>query len=323
MAVSRQTVPAWQRGKVASWLVTTDHKRIGILYISTSLVFFVLAGMMALAFRIQLAQANADVIGADRYNELITIHGTAMVFLVVVPLLAGFANYLVPLMIGARDVAFPRLNALSYWLFVLGGVVLMLSFFAEGGASKAGWTLYPPLSVQAAGQRRRSADPLAAHPHGLVPRRRDQLHRDHPQPADARDELGAPAAVRLVDRDLRGDPRRDPARALGGTDAAPPRPRSVDRAMGRSDELLQSRGGRLGGALPARVLVLRAPRGVRDHPACVRDHLGGPPGLRAQADLRLQGDRRLDRGDRVLLDARVGAPHVHGRASRSRCRPSS
>jgi cytochrome c oxidase subunit 1 len=144
-------VPGWQRGKVASWLVTTDHKRIGILYISTSLVFFVLAGLMALVFRLQLSQANADVLGADRYNELVTIHGTAMVFLVIVPILTGFANVLVPLMIGARDVAFPRLNAASYWLFLLGGTVLMLSFFADGGAAKAGWTIYPPLSTQAAG----------------------------------------------------------------------------------------------------------------------------------------------------------------------------
>jgi cytochrome c oxidase subunit 1 len=143
--------PAWQRGKIASWLVTTDHKRIGILYIGTSLFFFALAGLMAMVMRIQLAQANADVIGADRYNELVTIHGTAMVFLVVVPILAGFGNFLVPLMIGARDVAFPRLNALSYWLFFLGGTVLMLSFFADGGAAKAGWTGYPPLSTEAPG----------------------------------------------------------------------------------------------------------------------------------------------------------------------------
>ena len=151
MAARAETVPAWQRGKVASWLVTTDHKRIGILYISTALVFFILAGLMSLAVRLQLSQANAEVLSPDRYNELITIHGTAMVFLVVVPLLAGLANYLVPLMIGARDVAFPRLNALSYWLFFLGGAVMMLSFFAKGGAAQAGWTAYPPLSTQAPG----------------------------------------------------------------------------------------------------------------------------------------------------------------------------
>jgi cytochrome c oxidase subunit I len=144
-------VPAWQRGRVTSWLVTTDHKRIGVLYISTSIVFLVLAGLMALVMRLQLAQANADVVSAEHYNELVTIHGTSMVFLVGVPILAGFGNFLVPLMIGARDVAFPRLNALSYWLFLLGGIVLMLSFFAEGGAGQAGWTLYPPLSAQQPG----------------------------------------------------------------------------------------------------------------------------------------------------------------------------
>jgi cytochrome c oxidase subunit I len=146
-----ETAPAWQRGRVASWLVTTDHKRIGILYISTSLVFFCLAGLMALVFRIQLSQADAGVLSPQHYNELITIHGTAMIFLVSVPLLVGFANYLVPLMIGAADVAFPRLNALSYWLFLLGGTILMLSFFANGGAAQAGWTAYPPLSEQTPG----------------------------------------------------------------------------------------------------------------------------------------------------------------------------
>jgi cytochrome c oxidase subunit 1 len=136
---------------MASWLVTTDHKRIGILYISTSVVFLVLAGLMALVMRTQLAQANEDLISAQHYNQLFTIHGTTMVFLVGVPVLAGFANYLVPLMIGAEDMAFPRLNALSYWFYFLGGAVLMLSFFAHGGAGQAGWTLYPPLSEQQPG----------------------------------------------------------------------------------------------------------------------------------------------------------------------------
>jgi len=151
VAARAETTPAWQRGKIASWLVTTDHKRIGILYVATALVFFVLAGLMAMLVRLQLSQADAAVLGPERYNELVTIHGTAMIFLVVVPILAGLGNYLVPLMIGARDVAFPRVNALSYWLFALGGVVLMLSFFADGGAAQAGWTSYPPLSTGSPG----------------------------------------------------------------------------------------------------------------------------------------------------------------------------
>ncbi len=153
-ARAERPIPAWQRGRFASWLVTVDHKRIGILYLATSGFFFVAGGIMALLIRTQLAQANQGFIERDGYNELFTIHGTTMIFLVVVPILAGFANYLVPLMIGARDMAFPRLNALSYWLFLFGGIVLLLSFFAEGGAARGGWTSYPPNSVymQGSGQ---------------------------------------------------------------------------------------------------------------------------------------------------------------------------
>ena len=132
MAVNAETpIPAWQRGRVASWLVTVDHKRIGILYLATSGVFFLAGGIMALLIRTQLAQADSGFIERDGYNELFTMHGTTMIFLVVVPILAGFGNYLVPLMIGARDMAFPRLNALSYWLFLFGGIILLLSFFAN------------------------------------------------------------------------------------------------------------------------------------------------------------------------------------------------
>jgi cytochrome c oxidase subunit 1 len=138
--------PSWYEGRFARWLVTTDHKRIGLLYISTSLVFFVGGGILALLMRSQLATPNETFITHDSYNELFTIHGTTMVFLVVVPILAGFANFLVPLMIGAHDVAFPRLNAMSYWFFLFGGVTLFLSFLAGGGAAKCGWTCYAPLS---------------------------------------------------------------------------------------------------------------------------------------------------------------------------------
>jgi cytochrome c oxidase subunit 1 len=138
--------PDWRRGRVMSWVSTTDHKRIGILYIATSLVFFGAGGILALLMRAQLAQANEHFITRHSYNELFTMHGTTMIFLVIVPIFAGFANYLVPLMIGARDMAFPRLNALSYWLFLFGGIALYLSFFAKHGAASAGWYSYPTLS---------------------------------------------------------------------------------------------------------------------------------------------------------------------------------
>ena len=148
MAVRSDAVApvSWKTGRVSSWLVTVDHKRIGILYIATSLVFFVAGGILALLMRAQLATPNETLLTKNAYNEVLTIHGTTMIFLVVVPILAGFGNYLIPLMIGARDMAFPRLNALSYWLFLLGGILLYLSLFSSGGSAKAGWWSYPPLS---------------------------------------------------------------------------------------------------------------------------------------------------------------------------------
>ena len=137
------------RGRLTSWLTTVDHKRIGILYILTTLIFFVAGGILALLMRAQLATPDEHVVTKNSYNELFTMHGTTMIFLVIVPVWAGLANYLVPLMIGARDMAFPRLNALSYWLFLLGGIILYSSWFAAGGAPRAGWTGYAPLSEAA------------------------------------------------------------------------------------------------------------------------------------------------------------------------------
>src|SRR5438067_4909303 len=130
-----------------SWLTTTDHKRIGLLYIFTTFVFFILGGVEALLMRLQLAQPNSTLLEPKTYNELVTMHGTTMIFLFVVPVLAGFANYLIPLMIGARDMAFPRLTALSSWLFLGGGLVFYASIFFT--PPSAGWTSYAPLSDNA------------------------------------------------------------------------------------------------------------------------------------------------------------------------------
>jgi cytochrome c oxidase subunit I len=129
------------------WLTTTDHKKIGILYLFTTFLFFLLGGVEALIMRLQLAQPSSTLVDAGAYNGLVTVHGTTMIFLFMVPVLAGFGNYLVPLMIGARDMAFPRLNALSYWLLLFGGIAFYCSFFWE--PPQAGWTMYPPLSDDA------------------------------------------------------------------------------------------------------------------------------------------------------------------------------
>jgi hypothetical protein len=112
-----------------SWVMTTDHKRIGIMYLMTVLAFFVLGGVEAMLMRAQLAVPDNTLITPEHYNQLLTMHGTTMIFLVIVPVWAGFANYLIPLMIGARDVAFPRLNAWSYWMYLFGGLALYVSVF--------------------------------------------------------------------------------------------------------------------------------------------------------------------------------------------------
>ena len=215
----------WRSGKVTSWLTTVDHKRIGILYIWTALVFFLIGGVMALLIRTQLATPDEHILTKNSYNGVVTMHGTTMIFLVIVPILAGFGNYLVPLMIGARDMAFPRLNALSYWLYFLGGVVLMLSFLANRRACARRLDDVPAeLDAAHARQRPRSLDPRAAHPLDLVVRRRRQLHRDDPQHAHARHELDAHPALLLVDRHLRVAARDRAADALGRADDDAARP---------------------------------------------------------------------------------------------------
>jgi cytochrome c oxidase subunit I len=127
-----------------SWMTTTDHKRIGIMYMVTTFIFFLLGGTEALLIRLQLGIPNNTLVAPQVYNQLFTLHGTTMVFLFVVPMMAGLANYFLPLMIGARDMAFPRLNALSYWLLLTGGIVFYASLFWN--PPEAGWTSYVPLS---------------------------------------------------------------------------------------------------------------------------------------------------------------------------------
>ena len=146
MATAAGTIPRTAEvGGIWSWLTTVDHKRIGALYGVTGFTFFLLGGMEAILLRTQLAVPNGDVIDADRFNQLFTMHALTMIFLAIMPMGAAFFNYFIPLMIGARDVAFPRLNALSYWVFLAGGV-LLTSSFVFGGAPDAGWFAYAPLT---------------------------------------------------------------------------------------------------------------------------------------------------------------------------------
>jgi cytochrome c oxidase subunit I len=130
-----------------SWVTTTDHKKIGIMYLVLTFVFFVLGGVEALMMRLQLSQADNTLLDPQTFNQLFTMHGTTMIFLFVVPVMAGFGNYFVPLMIGARDMAFPKLNAFSFWMLAAGGVVFYVSIFFS--PPECGWTCYPPLSEKA------------------------------------------------------------------------------------------------------------------------------------------------------------------------------
>lgn len=129
-----------------SWVSSIDHKQIGIMYLIITLIYFLLGGLEALLIRVQLAHPGNDFLTPEVYNQLFTMHGTTMIFFVVMPFLIGVGVYLLPLMIGARDMAFPRLNALSFWLFFFGGILLYYSFLTQSGAPDVGWFAYAPLS---------------------------------------------------------------------------------------------------------------------------------------------------------------------------------
>jgi cytochrome c oxidase subunit 1 len=134
-----------RRHPIAVWLTTTDHKKIGIMYLVNSYFWFGVAGLLAVFIRAELAEPGTQFFGEERYNQLFTMHGTTMIFLFIIPILAGFGNYIVPLQIGALDMAFPRVNALSFWMLPLAGITLYSSYLL-GGPADAGWTQYAPLS---------------------------------------------------------------------------------------------------------------------------------------------------------------------------------
>ncbi|HEV8371880.1 MAG TPA: cytochrome c oxidase subunit I [Actinomycetota bacterium] len=133
---------------LVDWLTTVDHKKIGLLYIFTSFAIFLAGGVLALLVRAELAEPGLQTMGENTYNQVFTMHGTLMIFLFAAQVSTGLANYLVPLQIGAADVAFPRANAMSYWLYLFGSLIVLSSFFVAGGPAAAAWTAYPPLSTQ-------------------------------------------------------------------------------------------------------------------------------------------------------------------------------
>ncbi|MDP2247682.1 MAG: cbb3-type cytochrome c oxidase subunit I, partial [Nitrosomonadales bacterium] len=133
---------------ITRWLTTTNHKDIGTLYLWFSFIMFLLAGSMAMLIRAELFQPGLQLIQPDMFNQLTTMHGLLMIFGAIMPAFVGFANWQIPMMIGATDMAFPRLNNWSFWLLPAAATLLFGSFFVQGGAISGGWTMYPPLYIQ-------------------------------------------------------------------------------------------------------------------------------------------------------------------------------
>ncbi len=143
---ARPTEPSRKGRLIVKWMTTTDHKVIGHLYLITSFIWFLIGGVMALFMRAELARPGLQFLSVEQYNQLFTMHGIIMLLMFATPLFVGFANEIMPLQIGAADVAFPRMNMLSYWLYLFGGLMAIAGFFTPGGAPSFGWTAYAPLS---------------------------------------------------------------------------------------------------------------------------------------------------------------------------------
>ncbi len=147
MSTTTQPATSWHRGRVAGWIISVDHKRVGALYLAWAAVFLLIGGILPLLMRIQMTKPDAGFLGDSTYAGMRTMHGTLLVFFVLVPVVVGLATYLVPLMIGADRIEKPGLAAMSLWLFGFGGAAVVLSAFAKGGSSEAGWAGYPPVAI--------------------------------------------------------------------------------------------------------------------------------------------------------------------------------
>ena len=144
IAIPKQT--GYTRPALLDWLTTVDHKKLGVLYLYSSMFFFAVGGVLALLVRTQLAVADNNFLSNSQYNQIFTMHASAMIFLFIIPIWAGFGNYIVPLQIGAADMAFPRINAMSFWLVPPAGLIMFSGFLVSGGSAQAGWTAYSPLA---------------------------------------------------------------------------------------------------------------------------------------------------------------------------------
>ena len=269
-ATGTGTIPQYgTHSGIWSWITTVDHKRIGTMYTVTAFIFFLIGGFEALLIRTQLAVPNGTVVDADRFNQLFSMHAITMIFLAVMPMGVGFFNWLTPLMIGARDVAFPRLNALSYWIFLSGGLLLTFSFVVNE-VPAGGWFAYAPLSGSEF-QPNRGMDFYVS---GLLVLGVSSVagalnfaidHHQHARPGTDDD---ASPRVHLDDADHLVPALPRTSAADGGADPVALRPQL-------RDELLHRRGWRRPDPVAAPLLGVRSPRGVHPDPAGHGHHLRG------------------------------------------------
>src|SRR4051812_29448639 len=288
-------------------LRTTDPKDIAILYLVTSFAFFLVGGAMALLMRGELAVPGQQFLSNEQYNQLFTMHGTVMLLLYATPILFGFANYILPLQIGSPDVAFPRLNALSYWLFLFGGLTVMSGFLTAGGGADFGWYAYGPAvgaDVQSRTRRRplvQRADRVRTGHHSRCGQHADH---DHLPASPGNDDV--PDADLLLEHPGHGDPHPDRLPDPHGGVVRPTRGPAPRRPRVRP-------GQRRRDSLAAPLLVLRAPGGVHRRTAVLRDRHGDHSGVLAQAVVRLQGHDLRHRLDHRPVGRGVGTSHVRDR----------
>jgi hypothetical protein len=300
---------------ILSWLTTIDHKRIGLMYLASTLTAFLLGGIFALVVRLELLNPGKDILTAPQYNQAFTLHGAVMVFLFIIPSIPGaLGNFLVPLAIGAKDVAFPKLNLMSLYLYWIGALFTLSSLVSTG--LDTGWTFYIPVLVDGQSDERHRRHLRRVHPRVLVDPHRPELHRDAPQAARAGPDL-VPHAARSLGR-LR-DEHHPGARDAGPRDHAP----APDPRDGLRRRHLRPGARRRPGALPALLLVLQPPGRLHHDPAghghhqrAHRDVHSAPP------HLRLQGHRGSSLG-LAFSASSCGATTCSRRARASSRRRSS
>ncbi len=311
--VAHLLTPEERRHWRLAWLSTVDHKRIGVLYMVTGLVFFVIAGIEALLIRLQLMVPNNTLLGPDTYNWMFTMHGTTMIFLVAMPVLFGIMNYILPLQIGARDMAFPRLNALGVWLVPFGGILLHFSFLA-GGPPTVGWFAYTPLS-EAPYSSQLGVDywaiSLLVLGIGSVSAGINFIVTGLHSARAGHD--AAPASVIQLD-DFHERVPGHPGAAYSECSAGDVADRSI---AGR--QVFSAVRRRLSDHVAAYFLGLRSSGSLYRRDPGVCDSIGSDSGFLTQTDFWPRVRRRFDGGHRHAELVGVGAPHVYGGA-RAHCR---